>query len=80
MTAEQRSASARSAVPARWARAKVTTQRTTAPNTPALETSKEGLHLCLERIKNATNVAELRRLTEELQRIVFHKQYKNAKA
>jgi len=80
MTAEQRSASARSAILARWGRVKATTQHTTAPTAPALDTSKEGLHLCLERLKNATSEAELRRLTEELQRIVFHKQYENAKA
>jgi hypothetical protein len=37
------------------------------------DTSKKALHLCLHRIKNAKNENELRRLTEELQRIVFHK-------
>jgi hypothetical protein len=36
------------------------------------DTSKKALHLCLHRIKNAKNENELRRLTEELQRIVFH--------
>jgi len=46
--------------------------------TPVLDTSKKALHLCLKRIKNAKDENELRRLTEELQRIVFHKQYQNA--
>jgi hypothetical protein len=32
----------------------------------------------LKRIKDAKNENELRRLTEELQKIVFHKQYQNA--
>lgn len=49
-----------------------------APTVPALDTSKKALHLCLKRIKAAKDESELRRLTEELQRIVFHKQYQNA--
>jgi hypothetical protein len=49
-----------------------------APTVPTLDTSKKALHLCLKRIKNAKDDNELRRLTEELQRIVFHKQYLNA--
>jgi hypothetical protein len=32
----------------------------------------------LNRIKDAKDENELRRLTEELQRIVFHRQYQNA--
>jgi hypothetical protein len=32
----------------------------------------------LKRIKEAGNESELRRLTEELQKIVFHRQYQNA--
>jgi hypothetical protein len=32
----------------------------------------------LDRIKKAKDENELRRLTEELQRIVFHRQYQNA--
>ena len=43
-----------------------------------LDTSKKALHLCLKRIKDAKNENELRRLTQELQKIVFHKQYQNA--
>jgi hypothetical protein len=46
----------------------------------SLDTSRKGLHRCLDRLHNARSEAELRRLTEELQRIVFHKQYENAKA
>ncbi|MGD0436810.1 MAG: hypothetical protein ABSB86_10115 [Bryobacteraceae bacterium] len=45
---------------------------------PPVDTSKKALHLCLTRIKDAKNDDELRRLTEELQRIVFHRQYQNA--
>jgi hypothetical protein len=65
LTPEQRSESARKAVRVRWAKA--------APETP-----KETLHLCLKRIKQAKSEDEVRRLTQELQRIVFHKQYENA--
>jgi hypothetical protein len=36
-------------------------------------TSKKALHACLKRIKEAKNEADLHRLTEELQRIVFHR-------
>jgi hypothetical protein len=41
-------------------------------------TSQEALHLCLDRIKKAKDENELRRLTEDLQRIVFHQQCRNA--
>jgi hypothetical protein len=70
LTPEQRSESARKAVQARWSKA--------AAATPAPVTSKKALHLCLKRIKDAKDENELRRLTEELQRIVFHRQYRNA--
>jgi hypothetical protein len=43
-----------------------------------LDTSKKALHLCLDRIKKTKNENELRHLTEELQKIVFHRQYQNA--
>jgi len=102
LTPEQRSASARKAVQARWVKAKAgkdyivlksknkkmgiktfsqfrkEEMSEAAPDTPALDTSKKALHLCLKRIKNAKDENELRRLTEELQKIVFHKQYQNA--
>src|SRR5271165_7077384 len=34
-----------------------------------IDTSKKALHVCLKRIKDATSEEEIRRLTEELQRI-----------
>ena len=49
-----------------------------APATTVLDTSKKALHRCLEQIKEAKNESELRRLTEELQKIVFHRQYQSA--
>jgi hypothetical protein len=68
MTPEQRSESARKAVQVRWSKTV----------TPVLDTSKKALHLCLKRIKEAKTETELRRLTQELQRIVFRRQYRNA--
>jgi hypothetical protein len=80
LTPAERSESARKAVQARWAKSKNGREEMsqTAPATPLIDTSKRALHLCLKRIKNAKNDDELRRLTQELQRIVFHRQYKNA--
>jgi hypothetical protein len=48
------------------------------PATPVLDTSRKALHLCLKRIKDAKDESELHRLTEELQKIVFHRQYQDA--
>jgi hypothetical protein len=78
LTPELRSASARKAVQARWAKSKKGSDSSEAAATPSFDTSKKAIHLCLKRIKDAKNENEIRRLTEELQRIVFHKQYQNA--
>lgn len=47
---------------------------------PTFETSKLTLHLCLKQLKAARNESEIRRLTEKLQRILFHRQYQNAES
>jgi hypothetical protein len=52
--------------------------RASARASSGLSASKRALHLCLKRLKNAKDESEIRRLTEELQRIVFHRQYRNA--
>jgi hypothetical protein len=82
LTPEQRSESARRAVQARWAKAQKggnhRVKSEAAPAAAVQNTAKKALHLCLKRIKEAKTDAELRRLTEELQRIVFHRQYQNA--
>lgn len=83
LTPEQRSESARRAVQARWAKGKTVGRRRkeineAPPAATALDTSKKALHLCLKRIKEAKDETEIRRLTGELQRIVFHRQYQNA--
>jgi hypothetical protein len=78
LTPEQRSESARNAVRARWGKGLRNRASEAKPAATAVSTSKKALHLCLKRIKEAKNDSELRRLTEELQRIVFHRQYQNA--
>jgi hypothetical protein len=79
LTAEQRSASARKAVRARWAKLKNgPTADEPASAVPAIDTSRAALHRCLDRLKAATDSSEIRRLTMELQRVVFRKQYRNA--
>jgi len=77
LTPEQRSESARRAVQARWGK-ELRAQANEAKPAATVDTSKKALHLCLKRIKDAENEIELRRLTEELQEIVFHRQYQNA--
>lgn len=42
------------------------------------DTSQVALHRCLDRIKKTTDEDELRHLTEELQKIVFRRQSRNA--
>jgi hypothetical protein len=81
LTPEQRSSNARKAVLARWAKSGNGSSgeaRRSAPASSRLSTSKQALHLCLKRLKNAKDEGDIRRLTDELQRIVFHKQYRNA--
>jgi hypothetical protein len=90
MTPEQRSESARKAVRARWTKAKKGSDHMILKSkamgiktfnripAPVLDTSRKALHLCLKRLKMAKDQTEIERLTEELQRIVFHKQYQNA--
>ncbi len=92
LSPEQRSESARKAVQARWAKAKAGSENIVLKRsrqfrkkideagavTAIVDTSKKALHQCLKRIKDAKDENEIRRLTEELQRIVFHRQYQNA--
>jgi hypothetical protein len=47
---------------------------------PVIDTSKKALSACLKRIKETKDENELLRLSEQLQRIVFRRQYQNAKA
>jgi hypothetical protein len=80
LTPEQRSESARKAVQARWAEgregsdSKVLKRKKT--DIKPFDTSREALHLCLDRIKMAKNKDELYRLTQELQKIVFYRSHR----
>ena len=91
LTAEQRSESARKAVQARWAKAGVGTdaagargrhmdaQTTQAkPAVVVKSPSDRALLSLLERIRVASNPTEVRSLSDELERLIFHKQFKNA--
>jgi len=71
LTPEQRSESARKAVQARWAKAKEG-----APST--IDTSDKVVLTLLKRIKAANDANEIRRLSDQLERVIFHKQYANA--
>jgi len=62
---EQRSESARKAVQAGGA------------NTVA-DTSDQAVLALLKRIKAANNATEIRRLSDQLERVIFHKQYESA--
>jgi len=85
LTPEQRSESARRAVQARWARAKDSSghklrQHVTEAKSPAsaIDTSDKALHALLKRIKTTDSPAELRRLSDQLERVIFHTQFENA--
>lgn len=79
-------AKARKAVQARWAKTKTKRSAGYIVNefqideaAPAIDTSKKALSACLKRIKETNDEKELLRLSEQLQRIVFRRQYRNAK-
>lgn len=45
---------------------------------PAPETSDKAVLELLKRIKAATDPVEIKQLSDQLQRVIFHKQYKNS--
>jgi hypothetical protein len=77
LTAEQRSASARKAVRARWAKAgKATTAEKPRPNAVP-DTSDHALAVLLTRLRVATDLAKIRLLSEKIERVIFNKQFEN---
>jgi hypothetical protein len=46
-------------------------------NIPQVDTSDQAMLTLLEQIKVTTETAELRRLTDRLERLIFHKQFEN---
>lgn len=89
LTPAQRSQSARNAVTARWAKVKGTAApRRDAVNgarkpiekkaTVAVGNSDKALLGLLSRLKATVDPAEIRDLSEKIERVVFHKQFMNA--
>jgi len=92
LTPEQRSLSARNAVMARWAKAKGTTvarrkvmnngkklvDQKKAAHTHPVDKTDEALLNLLNRLKTTVDPAEIRELSDQIERVVFHKQFRNA--
>lgn len=92
LTPEERSKIARKAVRARWDKVNAERERlmlktemrkqhrpVKAVNASArLDTSDDAVLVLLQRIKATENVAEIRKLSDELERVIFHKQYRTA--
>ena len=70
LTPKQRSESARKAVQARWTKANEGKDYT-------VDTSDEAVLALLKRIKETNNKNEIRQLSDQLERAIFHKQYAN---
>jgi hypothetical protein len=87
LTPKQRSESARKAVQARWTKIKggeehIVAKKTKMESTPAtispMNTSDKAVLSLLKRIKEANDQNEIRQLSDQLERVIFHKQYDNA--
>ncbi len=79
----QRSESARKAVLARWARAKessvgIKTFHKPSNQAPAIKTSDNALLALLKRIKATDDPTEIKQLSNQLERVIFHKQSSTA--
>ena len=70
LTPAQRSASASKAVRARWAKAGKAVSATEVESEP---TSDLALANLLNRLKTSTDLAEIRRLSDQIEQVVFHK-------
>jgi hypothetical protein len=84
LTPKQRSESARKAVQARWTKAKEgkdhifatrAKMESTPTTTSTVDTSDNGVFSLLKRIKATNNLDEIRQLSDQLERVIFHKQY-----
>lgn len=77
LTPAQRSASARKAVQARWAKAGK--PPIPVPLAPAhVDESDARLIALLTRLRETTDLEEVHRLSLQIERVVFHKQFANA--
>jgi hypothetical protein len=91
LSPEQRSESARKAVMARWARAKKSSDHLAKEShrgikkfhkpgneAPAIKTSDNALLALLKRIKATDDPTEIKQLSDQLERVIFHKQFSTA--
>src|SRR5713101_2079234 len=82
LTAKQRSESARKAVQARWAKAKRGTGYIVVKRSnmeiPPTDTSDKAVLVLLKRLKTSNDQDEIRQLSDQLERVIFHKQYQNS--
>jgi hypothetical protein len=86
LTPKQRSDSARKAVQARWAKAKEgkdyivvkrAKMKTPPPASSTMDTSDKAVLALLKRLKETDNQNEIRQLSDQLERVIFHQQYAN---
>ncbi|MCL4852004.1 MAG: hypothetical protein KJZ78_11575 [Bryobacteraceae bacterium] len=77
LTPKQRSESARKAVLARWAKAKEGKRTRMETKTTSTDTSDKAVLTLLKRIKETNNQNEIRQLSDQLERVIFQKQYAN---
>ncbi len=78
LTAEQRSASARQAVNARWAKAGKTAPVSPQKTQTVSDTTDAALVALLMRLRTTTSLDEIRQLSDQIETVVFHKQFRNA--
>ena len=78
LTPEQRRASASKAVRARWAKAGKVTEETAPQAKELRESSDETLLSLLARLRASSDLREIRVLSEQIERVVFHKQFESA--
>ncbi|HXA49441.1 MAG TPA: hypothetical protein VNV86_04015 [Candidatus Acidoferrum sp.] len=78
LTPKQRSESASKAVQARWAKAKEGAESKATPSSMSADTSDHAVLALLKRLKSTSDPKEVRRLSDQLERVIFHKQFQNA--
>ncbi len=84
LTPEQRSESARKAVRARWAKVKnaagdkFVRRPSNGAGAAGLSASDDAVRDLLRRIKTANNPTDIQRMSVQLEKLIFHKQYNNA--
>jgi hypothetical protein len=91
LSPEQRSESARKAVLARWARIKESSDyivkesytgikkfHKPSNEAPAIKASDNALLALLKRIKATDDPTEIKQLSDQLERVIFHKQFSTA--